>query len=533
MAVVVINPSGKPGHSFKGLHGYCSHDEGSRNTAERVDWMATRNLALEDPDQAYKIMIATAAAKNDLKKAAGVRGGRPEKLGPVMHVVISFDADEPRSRGIMEKAADDLLTHLGADPDLMPKAKSKPKRRQFADEHQVIMYAHTDKDHHHIHLMINRIHPVTGISLPSNKDQDKAQDWALEFSKRYGTDHKTPAREENKKKRERGQSYIRPKRKPRNVYDVEQAVRDVANDNQVKAVRKVQRTKDALLAQDGRKVASRHHAQRNELVERFRAQKDRLGKDLRRNLRKSEALVTEQYRLKERALHKQHRAEFKTFEAMEKSFFGRAANAFRAVTVVKGTVADGQSNLINKIFKAATDASERRNLLKQAQERRLKALEGKRRKEVREAARPLKRAHKQNVAKARDQFMADRDTLQQEQAKDVSELKARWKNRNRERETVLSKIMARVRRRSPAQEKAKLSHASRRVNSEFDAARRVLIKEQDNQSQEDKSGSGDVGNDLVKKSLGDRFSDFNREFGDKREAEERRDLDKTEPDRDV
>jgi len=43
--IVVINPSGAAGHSFKGLHAYCAHDAGNAQTTERVDWMETRNLA--------------------------------------------------------------------------------------------------------------------------------------------------------------------------------------------------------------------------------------------------------------------------------------------------------------------------------------------------------------------------------------------------------------------------------------------------------------------------------------------------------
>lgn len=58
----------------------------------------------------------------------------------------------------MQAAVDEFLSHLGVDP-AKTRAKNKPKRRQFADGHQAAMYAHSDTGNHHLHLMINRIHP--------------------------------------------------------------------------------------------------------------------------------------------------------------------------------------------------------------------------------------------------------------------------------------------------------------------------------------------------------------------------------------
>lgn len=174
MVTVVVNPSGSAGHSFKGLHTYCAHDQGSQTSTDRVEWTATRNLGTDDPAHAWKIMAATAKAQNELKRAAGVRAGRPAKDGAVMHVVISFDREEPCDRDTMVAAADELLGFMGVDPSKM-RGKSKPKRRQYADEHQVVMYAHSDTDNPHVHLMINTVHPEHGVKLPSNNNFNKSQ----------------------------------------------------------------------------------------------------------------------------------------------------------------------------------------------------------------------------------------------------------------------------------------------------------------------------------------------------------------------
>ena len=144
--IVVANPSGRAGQSFKGLHAYCAHDPDRAVSDDRVDWISTRNLC-SDPDRAWKEMAATAMMADRLKAQAGVQAGRKSTKGPVLHLVLSFDEKEDTSRDAMEGAADKMLARLGADPARM-RGKSKPKQRQFADEHQAIFYAHSDTKEH-------------------------------------------------------------------------------------------------------------------------------------------------------------------------------------------------------------------------------------------------------------------------------------------------------------------------------------------------------------------------------------------------
>lgn len=61
------------GRSFKGAASYLLHDKGYVPTAERVAWTDTRNLAIEDPHQAWRIMAATALDQDRLKEKAGIK----------------------------------------------------------------------------------------------------------------------------------------------------------------------------------------------------------------------------------------------------------------------------------------------------------------------------------------------------------------------------------------------------------------------------------------------------------------------------
>lgn len=116
------------GKGFGGLQKYLLFGSVGVPNPDRVLWTATRNLASDDPNLAALQMRATAA-----------QAPRVEK--PVYHLSLSAAPGERLSRETWEKVADGLLTHLGLE------------------DHQVLIVAHDDTAHHHIHLMINRVHP--------------------------------------------------------------------------------------------------------------------------------------------------------------------------------------------------------------------------------------------------------------------------------------------------------------------------------------------------------------------------------------
>ena len=84
---------------------YCLHDrwvpgQGHPESAERVEWTETRNLATEHGERAARIMAATDEAAPELKRLAGgaATGRKLEK--PVCHYSLNWARDEkPDRRG--------------------------------------------------------------------------------------------------------------------------------------------------------------------------------------------------------------------------------------------------------------------------------------------------------------------------------------------------------------------------------------------------------------------------------------------------
>ena len=72
------------GGSFKGLATYLMHDP-KAETAERVDWTHTLNLANDHIPSAVSEMLWTARYAEVLKQQAGIRAGGRTTENPVKH----------------------------------------------------------------------------------------------------------------------------------------------------------------------------------------------------------------------------------------------------------------------------------------------------------------------------------------------------------------------------------------------------------------------------------------------------------------
>ena len=113
----------------------------SGDEPERVAWSTSRNLPTDDPELAGKIMRATAAQNVRVKQ-------------PVYHLALSFDPGDQVDRIAMERVADRVIAALELQG------------------HQILIVSHRDRGHPHMHLLVNRVHPETGLVW--NRWQDRA-----------------------------------------------------------------------------------------------------------------------------------------------------------------------------------------------------------------------------------------------------------------------------------------------------------------------------------------------------------------------
>jgi hypothetical protein len=156
------------GRSFRGLAQYLGHDPKAQ-TKERVAWTHTLNCAHDDVPSAVHEMYTTFIDAELLKQEAGIRGGgRSLDRGPVKHFSLNWAPGEQPERHEMIADVESFLERMGWR------------------EHQAVLFAHTDKDHAHVHVMLNRVHPDTGCALNDGLEYRRAQAWALEYERDHG-----------------------------------------------------------------------------------------------------------------------------------------------------------------------------------------------------------------------------------------------------------------------------------------------------------------------------------------------------------
>ena len=188
------------GRSFKGVTAYVMHDapepgrEAKPTTRDRVEWTDTRNLASDRPDDAWRIMAATAKAAPGLKRLAGVPGAGRKAAKPVYHYALSWKPGEAPDRAEMSRAVDESLKKLGME------------------DRQALIVAHDDTPHRHVHVIVNRVDPETGRTADIGHDRLKLANWAERWERERG-ELQCPARAVNREKRRR-KKFVKSKSLP-------------------------------------------------------------------------------------------------------------------------------------------------------------------------------------------------------------------------------------------------------------------------------------------------------------------------------
>jgi hypothetical protein len=156
----------KRGQSFKGACGYILHDA-QKTSRDRVLWSDTRNL-VSQADDAWFEMFATARDQAALKEQSGQSARGRKNTRPVLHYTLSWAIGENPTPEHMRETALSSLRALGLD------------------QHQAVMAAHSDKEHLHVHIVVNTIHPETGLTAPLKYTKERLSRWAEAYEREHG-----------------------------------------------------------------------------------------------------------------------------------------------------------------------------------------------------------------------------------------------------------------------------------------------------------------------------------------------------------
>lgn len=226
------------GTSFKGAAAYLLHDKDRADTADRVVWVETINLATRNPETAWRVMAATAMDASRLKDQAGVKKTGRQSKDAVLHISLAWSPDQTPARADMTAFAHRALAALKAE------------------DRQAMIICHSDEKHPHVHLLINRVSPTDGRLLSSSKEKATLAALALAYEKEGGMIY-CKEREANAVRREQGEFVRGEKDIPREEIEALHEARDEAEaaipvrliEQQPEAVQKLRRSLKEQLRQ--------------------------------------------------------------------------------------------------------------------------------------------------------------------------------------------------------------------------------------------------------------------------------------------
>lgn len=175
----------KGGRSFMGAFMYFGHDK-KQTTKERVEASYVGNMLTRDPDKAWKVMAYTALSQDRLKEASGQKKtGRKLEL-PVFNYALAWHPDETPTLEQKFEAGRKSLEALGLS------------------EYEFVIDVHRDAPQSHIHVTVNRVHPITGLAAKLSNSKKTISAFCHAYEVEHGKIY-CKLREENIQKRKEGE----------------------------------------------------------------------------------------------------------------------------------------------------------------------------------------------------------------------------------------------------------------------------------------------------------------------------------------
>jgi hypothetical protein len=420
------------GTSFKGALTYYLHDKDTPDTAERVSFVEMGNIVTDDPYEAWREMMVTAEAADQLKARAGVKASGQKNRQPVYCFSINWHPEDHPSVDHQRETALDCLRFMG----LM--------------DHQYVIVGHADTDHANVHITINMIHPDTGRSYSLSKDEFKLDRWCDHYELKMSV-IRSPERRAKFAALDQGLEPPKRVRQPKHFNDpVIKAA--IANDNRAakeraRAIQAEMRAYNARLKQTQDDAFKRRRNEQRALWNDYRTARQAIrsrhqfGIDqIYKHKRNRHALPLSIQGFRDwketrewKKLMERLKAEKRRFEYRERTLLGFVSNAIRLIR--PGMERTGKG-LLPMLFALLVSGQQRRQLLAAKQALATRALSNKQfgSREARAAKIKIVRdAQLEALARA---FDIQKQALDQRQQQEIAAQKTEWQALSVERKRL-------------------------------------------------------------------------------------------------
>ncbi|MEP0062702.1 relaxase/mobilization nuclease domain-containing protein [Rhodopirellula bahusiensis] len=398
------------GSGFGGITQYVLHDKDAE-TSERVEWTETVNLGTKNPETASRVMMATSMDQDRLKKEAGVKATGRKSKDHVLHVTLSWHADERE----------------GLSKEEQIKAAKWFMREIKASDRQALIVSHKDEPQPHIHLVINRVSPKDGKILPSSFERLNASKWAEKYERERGK-ILCHNRVINNAARKRGEYVRGEKDLPRPLYE---QTATVANDNTKKtALLSEQRKKAAAIAKEQRETKTRHRKEWQQMEATAKTERRELQQQTKSDAAKAAQRVRDSYREKWAHHHHEQETAQAKFDANEKTLRGRIENARKLVAwrdVLRRKTETQRATTIGATFRVLASEGARREALSRQYKMKEATLNRQQKAAEKAAAEQIKSQLSEKQVDQRRAYEQKRNATIMKHRLETAKVKTRWK----------------------------------------------------------------------------------------------------------
>jgi hypothetical protein len=370
------------GSSFKGAALYYLHDKGAL-TDGRVWFTQTENLPTLDAHKAVRCMAYTAMNQQQIKARAGGSAKGRKLAHPVYTYSLSWAPGEDPAQDEMIDAAQETLRALGLH------------------EHEALLVAHNDEPHPHIHVIVNRVHPETGIAAKLSNDHLQLSAWAEEYEKRQGLIRCEQRVENNARRRDK------------------QFVKDRESQKAAEFHRwRRERLKEQF---------ARREKERDSLSGAHKQQRESFYAAKEQQIDKARTEQRERHRMYWRALYLQQETQQQKLRLAQRTAWARLKHFLQTQGRQIFHAERGQrTGILSAAFDAVTGGPKQFEDLKKKQAAERAALAGKIGQRRRETLKQINRAYQERLTALRDAQRKEQDALKkrhteesQKQAKDI------------------------------------------------------------------------------------------------------------------
>ena len=268
-------------------------------------------------------MYDTWEHRTALKRAAGEDLRGRDNKAPVLHYTLAWHPDERPTEAQMKEAALSSLKALKLD------------------EHQVLMAAHNDKDHAHVHLIVNTVHPKTGRTAPLKFSRLELSKWAEEYEKQHGIHlqqriDNNAERARRKDERQRKQPTRKQPREKREL-PVNLRVNKLIRDRTTRPDHIIRQDVIDRMKRLRTELRHRHHVERDVVSSEHRAERQDLYRNSKEAAGIAVAYVQQKFRGTWTELFKMQRDEVRLVQTIQGNPLARAAYVFKNTYRLSGS----------------------------------------------------------------------------------------------------------------------------------------------------------------------------------------------------